>query len=452
MGTPNESGNPTAHPGETRPDDPVAWLYGLQHLGIKLGLEQIRALLELLGHPEQAYPAVLVAGTNGKGSVCAMLEALLRAHGVRTGLFTSPHLVRPEERIGFESTPIDTPAFDALLRRMRATIERGLRQGRLPAHPSFFETITGAALEAFRDRRVGCAVLEVGLGGRLDATNAVPARWAVVVNVDYDHTNILGSTLEAIAREKAAIAKTGRPFVSGVAAPQARRAVREVARALGAELVEVESASELGTAEGGGFCVRTRRAVYGPLRLGLAGRHQWENARVALVAFERMAEDLGLRIGRQRVVEALAGVRWPGRLQWIPGTPPLLLDGAHNPAGARALAAYLRETGAPPVAALLGAMGDKEHEGIFRPLAAHLRAAVATRPPVARALAARALADLVGRWVPQVEAVEQPAEALVRARALVRPGEFLLVTGSLYLVGAVLALLENRPAPGPVAM
>ena len=183
----------------------VRWLYDLQHFGVKLGLENIRALLGVLDHPERAYPSVIVAGTNGKGSVAAMLHAMLGAAGVRAGLFTSPHLVRPNERIRIADRDIDDDEFDRLLRRIRRRIEDGLAGGDIEVHPSFFEVITATALEAFRDNELRAAVLEVGLGGRLDATNAVSSDLSVIVNIDLDHVKSLGPTIEQIAGEKAGV-------------------------------------------------------------------------------------------------------------------------------------------------------------------------------------------------------------------------------------------------------
>ena len=196
--------------------EPVDWLYGLQHSGIKLGLDNIRALLDVLGHPERSYRSVLVAGTNGKGSVAAMVESMLRAHGVRAGMFTSPHLMRPNERIRIDGEDISDDALDRGLIAMRKRIDAAIESGDLSVPPSFFETLTATALQAFEEAAIDCAVLEIGLGGRLDATNAVDAAMGVIVTIDYDHVDRLGGSLRSIAGEKAAIVKPGKPLVSGV--------------------------------------------------------------------------------------------------------------------------------------------------------------------------------------------------------------------------------------------
>jgi len=432
--------------------DPVAWLYGLQHFGIKLGLENIRSLLTVLEHPESAYPSVLIAGTNGKGSVAAMLESMLEAHGVRTGLFTSPHLVRPNERIRIDGADISTPELNRCLGRIREKIEDGLGRGILASHPSFFEVITAASLEAFKDAAVDVALLEVGMGGRLDATNAVEALLSVVVTVDYDHTERLGPTLKRIAAEKAAIVKKRRQLVSGVEQEEARDVLAHACRRAGASLVDARHLAQLEHRPEDRFRLTTGARTYADLSLPLHGIHQRENARVAVVALEALFDDLGFEPDPSRVREGLAGVRWAGRLQWVEGDPPLLLDGAHNPAGARALAGYLSTLEERRAVLLFGTMRQKAFRQILRPLAGRVDAVVITRPRVERAADPEELAAVARDVLERVEVIREPAEALARARELARPGGFVLVTGSLYLVGEVLGLLEGDRVPGPVSM
>jgi dihydrofolate synthase/folylpolyglutamate synthase len=432
--------------------DPIAWLYELQRSGVKLGLEGIRGLLSLLDHPERAYPSVLVGGTNGKGSAAATLDALLLAHGRRSGLYTSPHLVRPHERIRIGGADVDDPILLALLRELRTRIESALAQGGLAAHPSFFEVITGAALLAFARAEVDVAVLEVGLGGRLDATNAVESRASVIVGVDFDHMNTLGSTLEAIAGEKAGIVKRGRPVVSGVAQPEARAVLELACVAAAAPLRDVLTLTEAWQEDDESWTVRTPERVYAGLRPALTGEHQIHNLRVALLAFETMAEELGLSIGEDRVRQGVSSVRWPGRLQRIEGHPALLLDGAHNAAGAIALAQELARRGGPPPVLLFGAMRDKDLAAILGPLAARASSVVLTCPRVDRAADAATLAEALPAGLPALLEPD-PSRALTHARTLARRDDLdVLVSGSLYLVGEVLGLLEGGPVPGPVPM
>ncbi len=434
--------------------DPVCWLYSLQTRGIKLGLEGIRSLLDLLGRPEEAFPSVLVGGTNGKGSVSAMLDAILAAAGRRTGLYTSPHLMRPNERIRVAGEDVGAPELDALLLRVRAACEEGLARGALAAHPSFFEVITAAAMLAFRDAKVDAAVLEVGLGGRLDATNVASPVASVIVTVDLDHVAQLGSTLEAIAAEKAGIARRGRPVVTGVVEKAPLRVIRERCREAGAFLIEAVRVASIEDGPDGTFAVTTATRRYGDLRLALAGAHQRENARVAIVALEAAAPELGIVPRAEDVRRGLRAVRWPGRLQSMGGDPPVLLDGAHNPAGARALASHLDQIGAPPPVLVFAVMRDKAIEPILEPLASRAATVIATRPHVERAADADAVAAVAARWT-RAEAIADPVAALARARDLARQGPAgtqVLVAGSLYVVGEILSTLTDPTAPGPVGM
>ncbi len=416
-------------------NDPIAWLYGLQSHGIKLGLEGIRTLLALLDHPERATPSMLVGGTNGKGSVAAMLDAMLGASGHRTGLYTSPHLVRPNERIRIAGEDITDGEFHRVLGVVRAACERGLAEGRLEAHPSFFEVMTAAALFAFHDARVDAAVLEVGLGGRLDATNATEPLASAIVTVSLDHLETLGTTLEAIALEKAGIVRAGRPVVSGVAQPAIVTVLRARCDAIGATWIDARAAK-----------------LPSGVRLSLDGTHQRDNARVAVAAFEAFSRELGHAPDPRAMRHGLETARWPGRLQLIEGAPSILLDGAHNVAGAEALAAHLALRGGPKPVLLLAAMADKNLPGILGPLVPHIASVVATRPAVARAADSKDVAAAARALGLPAGADPDPARALEKARALAGPGGLVLVAGSLYLVGAVTAVLEGGASPGPVSM
>jgi len=433
----------------------VEWLYSLQHFGIKLGLHNIRALLRVLGHPERAFPSVLIAGTNGKGSVAAMLHAMLTASGSNPGLFSSPHLIRPTERIRIGRDDITDADFNRLLARMKETIASALARGELESHPSFFEVITATALEAFNERSVDVALLEVGLGGRLDATNAVDAALSVIVSIDLDHVKSLGPTVERIAEEKAGIIKPNVPLISGAVRQRAISVLQRVAGERGAEWIDARLEVGLAGDHGERFTFRTRTADYPDVRLGLPGRHQIDNARVALAAFERIAPRLGVTIDPSVVCEALGSVRWPARLQWVRGhaeLPDLLIDGAHNPAGVETLVGYLESLDRPPPVALFGAMHGKLLPQMLGTLGPRIDSIVLTRPDVRRAEDPNDLAPIARRHARRVEIVPDPVAGLARAAELAGPGCFVLVAGSLYLAGTILALLENRAAPGPVAM
>jgi len=433
----------------------IDWLYGLEHFGIKLGLDNIRTLLEMLNHPERDYRCIHVAGTNGKGSVAAMADAILTAAGVRSGLFTSPHLVRPNERIRIAGLEIADDDLHRLLREMRALIEAALANNDLETQPSFFEVITATALETFAKQEMQAAILEVGLGGRLDATNAVDADVGVVVSIGLDHTKTLGPTLELIAGEKAGIIKPGMPVVTGVVQQRAIDVLQQVCSSRGAELIHARSVVSLLSEENDHFTLATSRGTYPSLRCALPGRHQIDNARVALAACELLAERIGLTLDGDAVRTGLASIHWPGRLQWIEpgnGRPRLLLDGAHNPAGVAAVASYLRARRGPRPVMMFGATSGKPLDRLLGPLAGLVDGVVFTRPPVERGLDPQEVAAATSGLFEPVEAIPDPAEALNRAGRLAGSDRYVLVTGSLYLVGEVLGLLTAEDFPGPIAM
>jgi dihydrofolate synthase/folylpolyglutamate synthase len=427
----------------------VAGLYLAQRVrfGIKFGLETMRALVAEMGHPESAFPSLLIAGTNGKGSVAAYCDAALRASGLRTGRYTSPHLVRVNERITVDGRPISDQAFARAVREVKHAADRLVRRRVLRGHPTFFEVLTAAAFAHFRREAVEVAVLEVGLGGRLDATNVADPLASAIVSVDLDHEVYLGRTLARIAHEKAGVLRAGRATVVGPLAAPAARAVAREARGLGARVVEARRGARLAPAgrAPGTFDLRTTVSRYARLA-PLPGAHQRDNLLVAVRLLEE-ARRAGLRVKLERVADAVARVEWPGRLQRVPGRPPLVLDGAHNPAGARALAAHLRD--GPPFVLVFGAMADKDVRGLARALFPLASGIVLTRPRLPRAATPAALARRAGRLAAGARREPRVSRALALARRLALgcgAGTEVVVAGSLYLVGAALALLEREAA------
>jgi len=429
----------------------VAGLYLARRVrfGMKFGLDTMRALVAEMGHPERAYPSLLVAGTNGKGSVVAYCDAVLRASGLRTGRYTSPHLVRVNERIAVDGRDVTDREFAAAVRAVRDAAERLVRRRVLRAHPTFFEVLTAAAFAHFQRRRVDVAVLEVGLGGRLDATNVVDPVASAIVSIDFDHEVYLGRTLAAIAREKAGILRAGRPTVVGPLAQEARDAIGEGARSVGARVVDATrgatySPGHTRAAAGPPLVdLRTPSARYAGLK-PLPGAHQRENLLVAIRLLEA-AKSQGLLVDLRRAPGAVARTRWPGRLEGVPGDPPLVLDGAHNPAGALALAAHLRS--GPPFVLVFGAMADKDVAGIARELFPLASDVVLTRPRVSRAATPDEIARRSSPLGDRAHREPSVARALRLARRLARahgPRTAVVVAGSLYLVGAVKALLAPR--------
>lgn len=418
--------------------------------GIRPGLETMAALCEGLGHPERTFGVIHVAGTNGKGSVAAICEATLRTLGVSVGRYTSPHLVRVNERFLVNGAEVSDAALDAALNRVEAVCaERGLE-------PTFFEVLTGCAWEVFRSAGVKLAVVEVGMGGRWDATNAVEAPLvSVITHVALDHCAILGDTLEAVAGEKAGIVKAGRPVVMGAMDERAKAVIRQVAAALGAPVrdasAEVRVAVSRRTMHGQTLQCSTAHADYPAALTRLAGTFQVENAATALCALECLGE-MGLEVPPKAFAEGLRTVSWPGRCELISSDPPTFLDGGHNPDALRALREALKSMHIRRrVALVCGFCGDKAVGEALREIAPLV--SVAWTVPLAneRGVAPEVLAESVRQaGVARVVAMKRVADGIEAASAWAAESEgVVLICGSLYLVGEVLALRgEGAPDPG----
>jgi dihydrofolate synthase / folylpolyglutamate synthase len=422
----------------------VDYLFSLGNeiLAMKLGLAAMEWLLARLGDPHRGFRSILVAGTNGKGSTSACLASVLDAAGLKTGLFTSPHLIRATERIRIGDEEISPERFGALIGEVRAAADELIETGRLPARPTFFEHLAAAAFLYFLEERVDVAVLEVGLGGRLDATNIVTPDIAVIASIGYDHQEYLGTTLTEIAGEKAAIIRPGaRAFVSARQLPEAEEALRDHIKKSAARADWVGPLPVAGCDATGAL----RFAVGGrEIQTALRGRHQAHNAGLA-VAVAR--EFLGKSEATERAVASgLASVRWRGRLELIPGTPPVLLDGAHNPQGAETLAEFLENDFARrPVTLVFAAMRDKPVRELLSPLARLVSRFIATEVASSpRTLSAATLAGVAREiWSP-ADVIEEKRlpDALALAREVTPPDGAILVSGSLYLVGEAVAFLE----------
>ena len=438
-------GGPRA--GETKPMTPRecrAYLRRLERFGIKLGLDNVRALLRALGDPQAGFAAVHVAGTNGKGSVCAMLASALRAHGFRVGLYTSPHLVEVRERIRVGDRLIAWRDFGRLLGRVRERSEGLLAAGTLAAHPTYFEVLTTLAFLYFAERKVDIAVLETGLGGRFDATNVVNPVLTVITSIAKDHEKHLGDTLAAIAFEKAGIIKPGVPVICGVERGPALAVIRRRAGELGSPLIPVFGPDRDFRAE---RTARGHRFVYGfegrrfLLRPGLRGAHQGRNAAVTLVAAVLLGK-LWRALDLKLVLRGIAEVSWEGRLEAVGRRPLVLLDGAHNEEGALALAAYARSLKGPLIL-VFAVMKDKAVRRIAGALFRRPRRVVLTSIPFARACRPE---DVAARALPfRRKLVLEPdlAQALVLARREAGPKGTVLIAGSLYLVGEVKKLMRR---------
>jgi dihydrofolate synthase/folylpolyglutamate synthase len=412
-------------------NEAVRFLYSLGNEvpAAKLGLDRMSALLEALGEPHRAGAFVHVAGTNGKGSTCALIESGLRAAGVRTGLYTSPHLVTPVERIRISGQPVGEDEFAGAFDRVHAAAERLMAQGVLEAHPTYFETVTAMAFLLFRERGAEITVLEVGLGGRLDATNVVAPRLAVITPVDFDHESFLGKGLETIASEKAGILKRGAPAVFAAQRPEAEGVLEAAAAALGIEPLRTSRwrVSELAlSAWGSSFLASGPREVR--IECPLAGEHQIENALTALTVLET------LQVPEKAIREGIRATRWPGRLERVATQPDIILDGAHNPAGARALARYIeRFFAGRRVWLIYGAMRDKavaEMAGTLFPL---VQEVILTAPAQPRAVRPEVLRQIADHPRARVAARLDEALEIIHREAAAEDAVFL--SGSLFLVG-----------------
>ena len=420
-------------------NEPLEWLLGLEKLGMKFGLENMAALTRALDEPQRTFHSLLIAGTNGKGSVTAIVETALRLAGYRTARYTSPHLERLEERFVIDGQEVEPGVLAGSVARVRAAVESLLGRGILRASPTFFEVTTAVAFDLFREANVEVAVLEVGLGGRLDSTNVVEPIATAITTIALDHQAQLGSTLTSIAVEKAGIMRAGVPVVIGRLPEEAEAVVR--ARA----------------AETGASVIRAHDVVRWPAGLtpALPGAHQIDNAIVALALLETLGGDSNtdagptFRSGGCRAFpvsedhrrRAIAEVRWPGRLERIvvPGAE-ILLDAAHNPAGAAALASYLRESGWTDAVLVFGAMADKDAAGMLAALAPAVGHIICTTAPTPRANDAGVLAGIAGAaGADRVEAIVDPEAAVARAREL---SGRVVVAGSMFLIGPLRGILR----------
>jgi dihydrofolate synthase / folylpolyglutamate synthase len=423
--------------------------------GIRLGLSRTRAMLRRLADPQTSLPGVLIGGTNGKGSVQAMVAAALAAAGYRVGQTPKPHLLSYRERILVDGRPIPVADFAALIQEVS---EAARRVAPRLGPPTEFEVLTAAAFEWFRRSAVEIGVIEVGMGGRLDATNVWQGGISAITNVALDHTEYLGSTVSAIAREKAHIIKRGDRFALTGAENDALAVIRRRAGRVGVPLRVVQPLEIVGMDRSG---VHLRRDDGSRLTVALLGRHQAANASLALAIIDALAEAGMARVTDEQIAAAFAGVRWPGRLELVsrPLEPDVLLDGAHNPHGMAALAAALDELlpilapGRPTL--LLGVLGDhKDVPAMLEPLRAGRALATATVltttvPDSPRSLPA---ASLAAAWGAGARAIDDPTAALEEARrSSRREGGPLVISGSLYLVGYLRGRLAGagggRPPP-----
>ncbi|MBO0726903.1 MAG: bifunctional folylpolyglutamate synthase/dihydrofolate synthase [Blastocatellia bacterium] len=431
-------------------EEAIKYLYSLgnETLAMKLGLESIRALAHALGDPQRKFPAIHIAGTNGKGSTSAMTASVLSAAGLRAGLYTSPHLISITERIRIGADEIAPGEFARLASDVRDAGERLVAENVLPAPPTFFEQVTMIAYLYFAGKKVDLAALEVGLGGRLDATNICEPVVTAITRIGFDHQNYLGDTIQSIAAEKAGIIKPGAPVIIAPQSNEAMEAITARCKEMKAPMItpapplDVEALS--GSEDMGRYRFRYRNSSdeYA-LRLGLRGRHQITNATVAIHIAEQLRV-AGFDIPKVAIIEGLNNAEWPGRLEMIrlsPSQAPLLLDGAHNVDGARALRDFLNQHfRSTPVTILFGAMADKAVGEMCEILFPAADQFIVTRVANPRAAEPGAIAETVNR---DVIIMENAGKALTEALRITPPYGLIVACGSLFLIGDVKQVLDK---------
>jgi len=423
-------------------------LYSRQAFGIKPGLEVIENLLKKLGNPERSFGVIHVAGTNGKGSVCAMIDSVLRAAGITTGLYTSPHLISFNERICVGGKQIEDSELAELIGESERVAEEVARK--LKREPTFFECATAMAFQHFRKKGVKLAVVEVGLGGRLDATNAIMPLVSVITRVSLEHMLYLGKDIESIAFEKAGIIKQGRPVVCGATDEKALEVIRRISKERAspffnaAENVSVRVVS--GDMSGQKVNVETSGASYGTMKLPLAGAHQVENLSTAITALEVLGDVAGISIEPDRVKAGIGETRWAGRFQLLGKDPPLIVDGAHNPGAAKVLADTLGQvSGGKPVGLVVGMCGDKDVNGFMKSFGAMVKKLWVVPLKSDRNMPEGRIssAGKVQGWDVAATSLEK---AISDAEAWARNvSGVVCVTGSLFLAGEMLEMRSCKP-------
>lgn len=409
--------------------------------GRKFNLETISGILSELGSPQHQYGTAIVAGTNGKGSTCAILASILQHAGHSTGLFTSPHLVRVNERIRIDGIEISDGEFAGAFSEVAGVVERLVRAGKLAGPPSFFEFLAATAFLHFAQAKAKFVVLEVGMGGRLDATNVVDPRLALITNIDFDHMEFLGNTLAAIAREKAGVIKPRRPVISGVEDDEAAAVIRRRAEEVGADLIELKTLAEISKlrADQGrySFDLALGQDRFAGLVCPLLGRFQVKNTTAAVAAAWRLRNE-GLEIPRRSIPLGLRGASWPGRLEAILHKPLVILDGGHNPGAARELTGFLKEElPGRRLRVVYASMRDKAIREICQNIFPMAEEVYLTRTDHPRAATGEQILAALDFRPARFHIINQPAQALEQACAASSSEDVVLVFGSLFLVGAI---------------
>jgi len=412
-----------------------AYLFSRRQKGMKLGLDQIQNLLERLDHPEKRFHSIHIAGTNGKGSTAAILESILREAGYKTALYTSPHLIDMRERIKIAGKSITEEKVVEILKTLIPHIEA--------TGASFFETLTAMAFLYFAEKKVDVAILETGLGGRLDATNVVVPLLTIITEIGLDHTRILGNNLKSITYEKAGIFKREVPCIAGTKNQKVRRYLVEFAKAKNVPIVFARDAVKLShiklSEDGNRFDV-AGSSVYKNLTLKLLGRHQIENSILALLAVEWL-KNYGWKITEKSVRQGMEKVIWRGRLELLQKNPKLLVDSAHNPLGISNLVRAIKTIFQyDRLILVFGVLEDKNYRKMFQKIAPLAEKIVLTKPLSDRALKPKKLLDMYPEWSDKIEVIPNIKTAWEKAISFAKNSDMICGTGSIYFIGEVLRL------------
>jgi dihydrofolate synthase/folylpolyglutamate synthase len=416
------------------------YLYSLEKFGMIFGLTQVEKILEAIGNPHKSVQSIHIGGTNGKGSTAAMMASILQQEGYRVGLYTSPHLIRFTERINVNGKEIEKEEVADLAGWMRERIEAA---GITPPF-TFFDFTTAMALLYFSQKVVDLAILEVGLGGRLDSTNVVDPLLSIVTNVAKDHEDVLGKSILKIAGEKGGIIKKGRPFITAATQPQVLRLFSKICREKGAPYFRVgKDFQDVRVGARDFHYEGLHRKLWG-VTLNLSGPHQVINATTALGAME-VLEELGYTVSTQAMIEGLCVVEWPGRLEMVSSAPRVILDGAHNPAGALVVKESLeKEFRFRHLILLIGILKEKDIKGILHTLAPMAHHIILSRPHIERAAPVTSLRKALGQNGKKAEIVEDLEEAIKKGLSMTGEEDLLCITGSLYMVGEAKAFFSSQ--------
>jgi dihydrofolate synthase/folylpolyglutamate synthase len=424
----------------------LEYLEKIQNLGIKFGLDNVREVLSAFNNPQLKYPSILVAGSNGKGSVCAMLSRILTLHGLRIGLFTSPHLVDVEERIRIGETLIPKSSFCLLLTRLRKKIEQLIKENKLLNPPTYFEHLCCLAFLYFERQQVDMALLEVGMGGRFDATNIVHPIASVITTISAEHQKFLGESLGQIASEKAGIIKPRIPVICGAKDKEALQTIKKRAEELNAPFQNIFDPkgifSKKKTDKGYVFRFKMDGKTYS-YEPSLPGEHQGKNAATAIATALTLSQRWK-PLEKDKILEGIRTARWEGRLETISHRPLVLLDGAHNEEGVTALRKYIEDFLIPPIILVFAAMRDKEIEKIADILFPFSEKVILTRFPYFRAATPEELKEKVLRHKSRIILEPDVKQAYTLALKMAGPEGTVLVAGSLFLVGEI-KRIANKP-------